>query len=226
MRLLFDLLTDAMSDLVVNFGWIFETVLDFFGLFISLWFNDFFRCRTAGSRVPLFDHCTGSVDLELISFLLLYFLLFFLSDYWVLVLLQANFSSKVLQILMRLFQYSHYSTIFLRVNQIYILVNIVIPQSFNPCCLLFINHFLRCYLFFVQVRFDISRDFLYFSLMFFVEFHEVFVMVEYLFQELLSTGAASGILSGAHLLLKSIQSSCFFFRGGEYLCASVKVPVD
>jgi hypothetical protein len=46
----------------------------------------------------------------------------------------------------------------------------------------------------------------------FVEFHKVFLMVEYFFEEFFATRAASGILTTLHLLLKSVKGACLFFR--------------
>jgi len=73
---------------------------------------------------------------------------------------------------------------------------------------------------------DISSDFSSLALLTFVEFHEVFLVVQYLFEEFFAAGAPPGLLATAHLLLEAVEGAGLFFRRGENLGASVEVPIN
>ena len=60
---------------------------------------------------------------------------------------------------------------------------------------------------------------------FLVEFNELLLMVEDLFEEFLSSGSTTVFLAAAHLLFKSVERARFFFRLSEHFGASVKVSV-
>ena len=104
----------------------------------------------------LFDHLAGGVDLESFSvflflfvflvfglLLLEYFLLLFLGDLRVLVLLEADLCTEVLQVLMGLFEDGHYARILLRVDQIDIGVDVILFEKLYASTFLLVNHVFR-----------------------------------------------------------------------------------
>ena len=59
-----------------------------------------------------------------------------------------------------------------------------------------------------------------------VELHELLLMVEHFFQELLSSSASAELLTAAHLLLKAIKGPCFLLTMSEDASALVEISVD
>lgn len=75
------------------------------------------------------------------------------------------------------------------------------------------------------MSFSVERVSLDFHGPFLVEFNELLLMVENLFEEFLSSGSTTMFLAAAHLLFKSVERARFFFRLSEHFSASVKVSV-
>jgi len=70
------------------------------------------------------------------------------------------------------------------------------------------------------------RIFLNLSHPLFVKLDKIFLMIENFFQEFLATSSSPRFLAVSHLLLESVNCSCFFLAGCEDSGALVKVSVN
>lgn len=150
-------------------------------------------------------------------------MLLYLEDF--LIFLETDLCPELLEILMRLLKNLHESGIFLSVDQIDVGVHVVVFEGFKAVAFFLVVGALFFALFLVEVSFCVERVSLDLHGPLLVKFNEFLLMVQYLFEEFLSSCSTSVFLAAAHLLFESVESARFFFRLGEDFGASIKIAI-
>ena len=143
-----------------------------------------------------------------------------------LIFLNANFLSKFLNVFVGLVENFHKSLILLKVDQLKPIIKFVVSQKLSSLNIflgfLFIDLLLpRLKGMFKNLSFPFSL-----CLLFAMELMEIFGMLQNFCQKLSMARFFTSLLSCPHILLKAVQSPCFFLILRESLRSLIKFSIN